>query len=153
MNDASFMSLAIEQARIGLTEGGIPIGAVLVVDDVVLGSGRNRRVQNDRAIHHGEMNALELAGRQTAETYAKAVMYTTLSPCPMCTGAMLLYGIRRVVIGENTTFMGSENLLRSNGVSVSVLDSAECSQLMAEFIAAHPAIWNEDIGVVDASTV
>ena len=150
MNDEDFLAVAIEQARIGRAEGGIPIGAALVVDGQVLGAGRNRRVQEGSAIHHGETNALEIAGRQPATVYARATMYTTLSPCHMCTGAMLLYGIPRVVIGENRTFMGAEDLLRSHGVEVIVLDSEECVQMMAEFIDAEPSLWNEDIGEPDA---
>lgn len=146
MTDAEGLAIAIEQARTGAAEGGIPIGAALVVDGVVLGAGRNRRVQEGSAIHHGETNALEVAGRQPASVYRKATMYTTLSPCHMCTGAILLYDIPRVVIGENRTFMGAEALLREHGVEVVVLDSPECVQLMEEFIAAHPALWNEDIG-------
>ncbi len=149
MSDADFLAIAIEQARLGRAEGGIPIGAALVADGEVLGAGRNRRVQEGSTIHHGETNALEVAGRQPAEVYGRATMYTTLSPCHMCTGAMLLYGIRRVVIGENRTFMGAEDLLRDNGVEVVVLDSDECHDLMSEFIAAEPSLWNEDIGVVD----
>jgi creatinine deaminase len=146
MTDAEGLAIAIEQARTGAAEGGIPIGAALVVDGVVLGAGRNRRVQEGSAIHHGETNALEVAGRQPASVYRKATMYTTLSPCHMCTGAILLYDIPRVVIGENRTFMGAEDLLREHGVEVVVLDSPECVQLMEEFIAANPALWNEDIG-------
>lgn len=145
-SDAEGLAVAIEQARLGAAEGGIPIGAALVVDGVVLGAGRNRRVQEGSAIHHGETNALEVAGRQPASAYRRATMYTTLSPCHMCTGAILLYGIPRVVIGEHRTFMGAEALLRSHGVEVVVVDDAECVALMAAFIAAHPALWNEDIG-------
>ncbi|MGD9996423.1 MAG: nucleoside deaminase [Ilumatobacteraceae bacterium] len=148
-DDHRFLDVAIEQARIGLSEGGIPIGAALVVDGRVLAAGRNRRVQEGSAIHHGETNAIELAGRQPAAVYARATMYTTLSPCHMCTGAVLLYGIRRVVVGENRTFMGAEDLLRGHGVDVVVVDSAECRALMQQFIAANPSLWNEDIGVVD----
>jgi len=149
MSDEEFLQVAIEQARIGRAEGGIPIGAALVVDGQVIGAGRNRRVQEGSAIHHGETNALEIAGRQPATVYARATMYTTLSPCHMCTGAMLLYGIPRVVIGENRTFMGAEDLLRSHGVEVVVLDSDECVSMMDEFIAAEPSLWNEDIGEPD----
>src|SRR5687767_15789097 len=140
------MQLAIEQARVGLPEGGIPIGAVLAVDGEVLGAGHNRRVQMGSAIRHGETDALEDAGRLPATTYAKATMYTTLSPCHMCTGAILLYGIKRVVIGENRTFVGAEDLLRAHGVEVVDLDSEECYRLMQDFIAEHPDLWNEDIG-------
>ena len=150
MTDEEFLQVAVAQARIGRSEGGIPIGAALVVDGQVIGAGRNRRVQDGSAIHHGETNALELAGRQPATVYARATMYTTLSPCHMCTGAMLLYGIPRVVIGENRTFMGAEDLLLSHGVDVIVLDSDECVQMMDEFIAAEPSLWNEDIGEPDA---
>lgn len=149
MDDQQFLAIAIEQAKIGRSEGGIPIGAALVADGDVLAAGRNRRVQEGSAIHHGETNALELAGRQPAEVYARATMYTTLSPCHMCTGAMLLYGIKRVVIGENRTFLGAEDLLRSHGVEVVVLDSDECRQMMTDFIAAEPSLWNEDIGEPD----
>lgn len=152
MDDVDFLAVAIEQARIGRSEGGIPIGAALVVDGTVLGAGRNRRVQEGSSIHHGETNALELAGRQPAQVYANATMYTTLSPCHMCTGAMLLYGIKRVVIGENRTFMGAEDLLRDRGVDVVVLDSEECVQMMADFVAAEPSLWNEDIGEPDTSS-
>lgn len=146
MADAHFLEVAIEQARIGLSEGGVPIGAALVVDGEVLGAGRNRRVQDGSAIRHGETDALERAGRLRASIYARATMYTTLSPCHMCTGAILLYGIPRVVIGENSTFLGAEDLLRSHGVEVVNLNSEECVRLMEEFIAEHPEIWFEDIG-------
>ncbi len=149
MTDAEGLAVAIEQARLGLAEGGIPIGGALVVDGTVLGAGRNRRVQEGSAIHHGETNALEIAGRQPASVYARATMYTTLSPCHMCTGAILLYGIPRVVIGEHRTFMGAEDLLRAHGVEVVVLDSDECVTMMADFIAANPSLWNEDIGEPD----
>ena len=144
--DAAFMEAAKEQAREGLDEGGIPIGAVLVADGQVLGAGRNRRVQRGSPILHGETDALDAAGRQPADLYRRATMYTTLSPCDMCTGAMLLYGIPRVVIGENRTFVGGEDLLRSRGVEVVVLDDPECVELMESFIAARPELWNEDIG-------
>jgi len=146
MTDDEFLAVAIEQARIGRDEGGLPIGAALVVDGRALGAGHNRRVQLGSAIRHGETDALEEAGRLPAAVYRRATMYTTLSPCDMCTGAILLYGIPRVVIGENRTFVGGEDLLRSRGVEVVNLDSAECKALMDEFIAAHPDIWNEDIG-------
>lgn len=149
-DDSRLLELAIAQAREGLAEGGIPIGAALVGDDgTVLGVGHNRRVQLGSAIRHGETDALERAGRLTAAVYARSTMYTTLSPCHMCTGAILLYGIPRVVLGENRTFLGAEDLLRANGVEVVNLDSAECVQLMTDFIAANPALWNEDIGVED----
>jgi cytosine/creatinine deaminase len=144
--DRVFLEAAIEQARIGRAEGGVPIGAALVADGRVLGAGRNRRVQDGSAIRHGETDALEAAGRLAASVYRRATMYTTLSPCDMCTGAILLYGIPRVVIGEDRTFMGAEDLLRSRGVEVIVLDVDACVDLMAEFIDRHPDVWNEDIG-------
>jgi len=147
MDDRRFLAAAVEQARIGRDEGGVPIGAALVVGGEVLGAGRNRRVQLGSAIRHGETDALEQAGRQPASVYARATMYTTLSPCHMCTGAILLYGIPRVVIGENRTFLGAEDLLRAHGVEVVDLDDQECAALMAGFIAEHPDLWNEDIGV------
>lgn len=146
MNDAELLQIAMQQARIGRDEGGVPIGAAILIDGVVVGAGRNRRVQLGSAIHHGETNALEVAGRLPASQYRRATMATTLSPCDMCTGAILLYGIPRLVIGENRTFMGGEEYLRSRGVEVVNLDSAECFELMAEFIRDHPDIWNEDIG-------
>ncbi len=146
-DDKTFLDRALEQARIGLSEGGIPIGAALVVDGEVIATGRNRRIQLVSAIRHGETDCLESAGRLPASTYARATMYTTLSPCDMCTGAILLYGIPRVVLGENVTFVGGENLLRERGVEVVDLDSAECRDLMASFVAEHPSLWNEDIGV------
>jgi cytosine deaminase len=145
--DERFLQAAIDQARRGLEEGGVPIGAALVVDGEVLGAGRNRRVQLGSPIRHGETDALEVAGRQTAAVYRRATMYTTLSPCDMCTGAIVLYEIPRVVIGENETFLGAEDHLRSKGVEVINLDSEECKALMRQFIAEHPEIWNEDIGV------
>jgi cytosine deaminase len=145
--DHEFLALAIAEARIGRDEGGVPIGGALVADDgTVLGVGHNRRVQQNSAIRHGETDALENAGRLPAAVYRRATMYTTLSPCDMCTGAILLYGIPRVVMGENRTFVGGEDYLRARGVEVVNLDSAECVELMNEFIAAHPEIWNEDIG-------
>jgi creatinine deaminase len=146
MNDAELLAVAIEQARIGRDEGGVPIGAAILVDGKVVGAGHNRRVQLGSAIHHGETNALEVAGRLPASAYRRATMATTLSPCDMCTGAILLYGIPRLVIGENRTFYGGEDYLRSRGVEVVNLDSQECYDLMQAFIAAHPDIWNEDIG-------
>jgi len=142
-----FMQAAIDEARQGLTEGGIPIGSVIVHGGRIIGRGHNRRVQNGSAILHGEMDAFENAGRQPASVYHEAVLYTTLSPCAMCSGAMLLYGIRRVIIGENRTFMGEEDLLRSRGISVEVLQDETCIGLMRDFIAARPELWNEDIGV------
>ena len=141
-----FMQAAIAEAQAGLAEGGIPIGSVLVHRGTVIGRGHNRRVQQGSAILHGEMDALENAGRQSAQVYRESVLYTTLSPCAMCSGAILLYGIPRVVIGENFTFMGEEDLLRSRGVAVEVLQDSNCIALMREFIAKHPALWNEDIG-------
>lgn len=147
--DKKFLAVAIAEARLGRAEGGIPIGAALVVDGKVLAGGHNRRVQHGSAIHHGETNALENAGRQPASVYARSTMYTTLSPCHMCTGAILLYKIPRVVIGENQTFMGAEELLRLNGVEVVVLNDETCVSMMKEFIAAEPSLWNEDIGEHD----
>jgi cytosine/creatinine deaminase len=144
--DRAFLEVAIEQARMGRDEGGVPIGAALVADGRVLGAGHNRRVQLGSAIRHGETDALEVAGRLPASVYRRATMYTTLSPCDMCTGAILLYGIPRVVLGENRTFVGGEDLLRSRGVEVVNLDSDECVELMREFIARRPDVWNEDIG-------
>lgn len=141
-----FMQAAIEEARNGLQEGGIPIGSVLVHQGRIIGRGHNRRVQRGSAILHGEMDALENAGRQPAQVYRESVIYTTLSPCSMCTGAILLYGIPKVVIGENQTFMGGEDLLRAQGVELTVLQDDTCIQLMRQFIAAKPQLWNEDIG-------
>ncbi len=143
------MRLAIEQARLGLAEGGIPIGAALVADGKVLGVGRNRRVQLGSVIRHGETDCLENAGRLPARAYQRSTLYTTLSPCYLCAGAVLLYGIPRVVIGENRTFTASEGLLRQHGVELVVLDLDECVQMMRDFIAANPALWHEDIGVAD----
>ena len=142
-----FLQAAIQEARQGVAEGGIPIGSVIVHRNTILGRGHNRRVQKGSAILHGEMDALENAGRQSAAVYRECVLYTTLSPCSMCSGAILLYGIRRVIIGENKTFMGEEELLRARGVSIEVVQSEECIQLMEEFIRKHPKLWNEDIGV------
>lgn len=144
--DERFLAIAIEQARIGRDEGGIPIGAALVVDGEVLGAGHNRRVQLGSPIRHGETDAMEVAGRQPASVYRRATMYTTLSPCDMCTGTILLYGIPRVVMGENDTFVGGEDYLRARGVEVVNLESDECKQLMRDFIRDHPELWNEDIG-------
>ena len=141
-----FMHAAIEEARAGLAEGGIPIGSVLVHDGRIHGRGHNRRVQRGSAVLHGEMDALENAGRLPARTYRECVLYTTLSPCSMCSGAILLYGIPRVVIGENRSFMGEEALLRERGVELTVLDDAECIGLMEEFMRRSPELWNEDIG-------
>lgn len=141
-----FMQAAIEEARLGLQEGGIPIGSVLVHNGRIIGRGHNRRVQRGSAILHGEMDALENAGRLPAKVYRESVIYTTLSPCPMCTGAILLYGIPKVVVGENQTFMGAEDLLRAQGVEVEVLQDETCIDLMRRFISANPELWNEDIG-------
>lgn len=141
-----FMKLAIEEARNGEAEGGIPIGSVIIHDGNVLGRGHNRRVQQGSVVLHGEMDALENAGRQSASVYRESVLYTTLSPCPMCTGAILLYGIPHVIIGENRTFMGDEDLLRSRGVTVEVLNDPECIDMMTDFIERNPELWNEDIG-------
>ncbi|MFC4297974.1 MAG: nucleoside deaminase [Castellaniella sp.] len=146
MNDP-FMRAAIEEARQGLAEGGIPIGSVIVYRGEIIGRGHNRRVQKGSAILHGEMDALENAGRRTADVYRESTLYTTLSPCPMCSGTILLYGIPRVIIGENQTFMGEEELLRSRGVGIEVLQDPECLELMRRFIAEQPHLWNEDIGV------
>ena len=143
----SFLQAAIEEARQGMHEGGIPIGSVLVHGDKILGRGHNRRVQNGSAVLHAEMDSLENAGRQPASVYRESVLYTTLSPCSMCSGAILLYGIPRVMIGENRTFMGEEELLRSRGVSIEVFQSEECVRLMQEFIRNKPALWHEDIGM------
>ena len=143
----AFLEAAIDEARQGLAEGGIPIGSVLVHNGKIIGRGHNRRVQKGSAILHGEMDALENAGRLPASVYKESVLYTTLSPCPMCTGAILLYGIPRVVVGENQSFMGEEALLRSRGVSVEVVQDPACIALMQGFIAAKPELWNEDIGV------
>jgi len=142
-----FLQEAIDEAEQGLREGGIPIGAALVYRGRVIGRGHNRRVQQGSAVLHGELDALERAGRQPAAVYRESVMYTTLSPCAMCTGAILLYGIRHVVIGENVTFVGEEDLLRARGVHVEVVHDERCVAMMKEFIAAHPELWNEDIGV------
>jgi cytosine deaminase len=147
--DRRWLDVAIAEARVGRDEGGVPIGAALVADGSLLAGGHNRRVQRESSIHHGETNALENAGRQPASVYRRSTMYTTLSPCDMCSGAILLYGIPRVVIGENVTFMGAENHLRSRGVEVIVADDEECKTLMREFIAANPELWNEDIGEED----
>jgi cytosine/creatinine deaminase len=144
-----FLQAAIEEAECGRREGGIPIGSVLVHRGrgIILGRGHNRRVQRGSAVLHGEMDALENAGRQPARVYRESVLYTTLSPCAMCSGAILLYGITTVIVGENQTFLGEEELLRSRGVSVTVLQDEACVRLMADFIQTHPDLWNEDIGV------
>jgi cytosine deaminase len=142
----SFLKIAIEEARKGLAEGGIPIGSVLVIDGRVVGRGHNRRVQNGSAILHAEMDCLESAGRLRPADYRRSVLYSTLSPCDMCSGTALLYRVPRVVIGENRTFQGPEDYVRSRGVLLEIVDDAECFQLMREFIALHPELWNEDIG-------
>src|ERR1051325_9754340 len=141
-----FMKAAIEEAQKGVREGGIPIGAILVHGGQIIGRGHNRRIQKNSALLHGEMDALENAGRQAAAVYRNSVIYTTLSPCSMCSGAILLYGIPKVIVGENQTFLGEEELLRSRGVSVKVLQDRTCIELMTEFIRSNPAVWNEDIG-------
>lgn len=141
-----FMQAAIEEAQQGLAEGGIPIGSVIVHNNKIIGRGHNRRVQNGSPILHGEMDAFANAGRQSAQTYRESIIYTTLSPCAMCSGAIILYGISRVVIGENHTFMGEEALLTSKGITVEVLQNQQCIDLMQDFIKAKPQLWNEDIG-------
>jgi cytosine deaminase len=141
-----FMQAAIEEAQKGLSEGGIPIGSVIVHNNKIIGRGHNRRVQNGSPILHGEMDAFENAGRQSAQTYREAIIYTTLSPCSMCSGAIILYGISHVVIGENHTFMGEEALLKSKGISIEVLQNQQCINLMKDFISTKPQLWNEDIG-------
>ena len=142
-----FLQAAIDEARTGLAEGGIPIGSVLVLDGRIIGRGRNRRVQRGSAVLHAEMDCLENAGRLNAADYRRSVLYTTLSPCDMCSGAILLYGIPKVVIGENRTFQGPEDYLRSRGVTLELVDDDECLTLMRDFIKANPEIWNEDIGI------
>jgi len=141
-----FLTAAISEAELGLAEGGIPIGSVLVYKDKVVGRGHNRRVQRGSAVLHGEMDALENAGRLSAEVYTRSTIYTTLSPCCMCSGAILLYRIPRVIVGENQTFLGEEEWLRGRGVVVEVRQDARCIDLMRRFIAEHPSLWNEDIG-------
>jgi cytosine deaminase len=141
-----FLKAALDEARLGLDEGGIPIGSVLVSNGRILGRGHNRRVQHGSVVLHAEMDALERAGRQPASVYRDCTLYTTLSPCSMCSGAILLYGIPKVVVGENRSFMGEEDLLRSRGVIIEVLQDAGCERLLADFIRAHPELWNEDIG-------
>jgi cytosine deaminase len=147
MPQDEFLQAAIAEARLGAQEGGIPIGSVIVYRGEVIGRGHNRRVQKGSAILHGEMDALENAGRRPAAVYRECTLYTTLSPCSMCTGAILLYGIPKVIVGENRTFMGEEELLRQRGVTVEVMQSEECVRMMQEFIANNPRLWNEDIGV------
>lgn len=145
--EPQYLNAAVEQARKSLSEGGIPIGAVLVHEGRIIGRGHNCRVQSGSAIDHGEMNCLRNAGRLPASVYRESTLYTTLSPCPMCSGAIVLYKIPRVVIGENVTFMGAEDYLHANGVELEILQDEECIRLMADFIRANPALWNEDIGV------
>lgn len=140
------MQAAIEEAQKGLAEGGIPIGSVIVHNNKIIGRGHNRRVQNGSPILHGEMDAFEKAGRQSAQTYKEATIYTTLSPCAMCSGAIILYGISHVVIGENCTFMGEEALIKSKGISVKILQDQQCINMMKDFISTKPELWNEDIG-------
>lgn len=142
-----FLQEAIKEAQQGAAEGGIPIGSVIVHNGKIIGRGHNRRIQKGSPTLHGEMDALENAGRLPASVYKECTLYTTLSPCPMCSGAILLYGIPRVVVGENVTFMGEEQLLKDRGVEVMVEDSPECKGLMNEFIRNNPTLWNEDIGV------
>ena len=144
---SKFMQAANEEAKKGLSEGGIPIGSVLVHKDKITGRGHNRRVQNGSTILHGEMDALENAGRHSSAFYQECVLYTTLSPCPMCSGAILLYGIPKVIIGENKNFMGEEELLRSRGVKVEVIQDPSCIEMMSCFIKIHPELWDEDIGL------
>jgi len=146
--DDPFLKIAIEEARQGLAEGGIPIGSALVIDGQVVGRGHNRRVQKGSAVLHAEMDCLENAGRLSPADYRRAVLYSTLSPCDMCSGTALLYRIPRIVVGENRTFQGPEDYVRSRGVILEIVDDAECYNLMQEFIAAHPELWNEDIGEV-----
>ncbi|MBL37663.1 MAG: tRNA-specific adenosine deaminase [Xanthomonadales bacterium] len=145
-SDERFMQAAIDEAQAGADEGGIPIGSVLVHDGRIIGRGRNRRGQQGSSVLHGEMDALENAGRQPARVYRESTLYTTLSPCPMCSGAILLYGIPRVVIGENRSFMGEEALLKSRGVALEVLDDPDCIAMMERFMRESPELWNEDIG-------
>ena len=141
-----FLQAAIEEAKLGLSEGGIPIGSVLVIDEKIVGRGHNRRVQNGSPILHAEMDCFENAGRLTSGDYARATLYSTLSPCDMCSGTALLYKIPRIVIGENVTFQGPEDYVRSRGVQLEILDNQTCIQLMREFISKNPELWNEDIG-------
>ena len=141
-----FLAAAIDEARKGLADGGIPIGSVLVIDDEIVGRGHNQRVQHGSAIRHAEMDCLENAGRLIAAEYQRSVLYSTLSPCDMCSGAVLLYGIPKVIVGENQTFKGPEEYVRSRGVIVEVVNDAECIAMMQEFIRTHPELWNEDIG-------
>ena len=142
-----FMRAAIDEARKGLSEGGIPIGSVLAHNGKILGSGHNQRVQKGSVIHHGEMNALENAGRKPAKVYYESTLYTTLSPCPMCSGAILLYGIKKVIVGENKNFLGAEDLFAARGVTLTVLQDPDCVALMERFVREKPDLWNEDIGL------
>lgn len=146
MTSDPFMQAAIEEAQTGLAEGGIPIGSVLVIDNKIVGRGHNQRVQKGSCVLHAEMDCLENAGRLSASDYRRATLYSTLSPCDMCSGTVLLYGIKKVVIGENRTFKGPEDYVRSRGVELDLRDDAQCKQLMQDFIAQQPALWNEDIG-------
>ena len=141
-----FLSAAIEEARKGQAAGGVPIGSVLVINGEIVARGHNQRMQKGSSVLHAEMDCLENAGRLSAADYRRAVLYSTLSPCDMCSGAVLLYGIPRVVVGENRTFQGPEEYLRSRGVDIEIVDNTECFQLMTDFIAANPTLWNEDIG-------
>lgn len=147
----TYLRAAVEEARLGMQEGGIPIGSVIVHRGRIIGRGHNRRVQRGSAILHAEIDALENAGRRPASVYRDCVLYTTLSPCSMCSGAILLYGIPRVIVGENRTFVGEEDLLRSRGVSVEIVQDQDCIRMMQDFITAHPDLWNEDIGLVVAA--
>lgn len=144
---AEFLNASIAEARLGLQEGGIPIGSVIVHQGKIIGRGHNRRVQKGSTVLHGEMDAFENAGRQPAKVYRKCILFTTLSPCPMCSGAILLYGIPKIIVGENQTFLGEEELLRSRGVDVEVLQNKDCLEMMRQFIQEKPELWNEDIGV------
>jgi cytosine deaminase len=146
MQTDAHLIAAIKEAKKGLQEGGIPIGSVIVHNGKVIGAGHNKRIQEGSVVLHGEMDALENAGRQPASVYRNSVLYTTLSPCPMCTGAILLYGIPKVIIGENQTFLGSEELLKQHGVEVDVMNDEECINMMQDFIKTNPTLWNEDIG-------
>lgn len=146
MTSDPFMQAAIEEAQQGLAEGGIPIGSVLVIDNKIVGRGHNQRVQKGSCVLHAEMDCLENAGRLKAADYHRATLYSTLSPCDMCSGTVLLYGIKKVVIGENRTFKGPEDYVRSRGVELDLRDDAQCIQLMQDFISRQPALWNEDIG-------
>lgn len=142
-----FLQAAIEEAKLGLSEGGIPIGSVLVIDNQIVGKGHNRREQNGSAILHAEMDCIENAGRLLAKDYQRATLYSTLSPCDMCSGTALLYKIPKIIVGENKTFQGPEDYVRSRGIDLTIVDDEECVRLMADFIAARPELWNEDIGV------